>query len=321
MLLGTLLRVAALAKSAAPPPLTRALATNVNGSAAVPKELRALAARLGHDFADPAHLERAITHPSSGLAAASSRFERLEFLGDRVLGLVVAEWLEDVFPGEDEGDAQHRLADLVQARALVYVGREVLGVAGVVRTQARSAAAAAKVSDRGVVGDAVEALIGAVFLDAGYEAARRAVLKAWAPLLERARKAPVPLASAKNRLQEAAQRGGRPDPTYEVLKRDGPAHDPAFTMKCSYAPTPDDVRAAVASARGKHPKRRAEALAAQALLDQLELDAAAECTPSPQPPPQRRVTLPPSESDPSRSSSGTGNVVRATKQLARTPGL
>ena len=277
MLLRNLLRVAALAKSAPPPPVTapvRALAAN--GSAAVPKELRALAARLGHDFADPTHLERAITHPSSGLAA-SSRFERLEFLGDRVLGLVVAEWLEDAFPDEDEGDAQNRHADLVQARALVYVGREVLDVSDVVRTQVRSAASS-KNDDRGVVGDAVEALVGAVFLDAGYEAARRAVLRAWAPLLDRARNAPAPLASAKNRLQDVAQKDGRPRPTYEVLKREGPDQDPTFTIKCSFAPTPDDVRVAVASARGKNPKRRAETLAAQALLDQL--DAAAEPAPA-----------------------------------------
>lgn len=225
-----------------------------------PETLTAVAAKLGHQFRDARALERALTHPSSG-RGASRRFERLEFLGDRVLGLVVAEWLERAFPDDDEGATQLRHADLVRARALVFVGREVLGLGGAV-VHAHGG------RDRGVVGDAVEALVGAVFLDGGYDAARAAVLRAWAPLLDRARDAPAPRDNAKNRLQDVAQKARKPRPTYELLRKDGPDEDPTFTVRVTY-----DGRAAVAAATGKAPKKRAEILAAHSLLAALGDDA------------------------------------------------
>ena len=224
---------------------------------ATPEELASLADRLGHSFQNMSYLESAITHPSSSLVYAS-RFERLEFLGDRVLGLVVAEWLADVYPDEDEGTAQIRHAELVRQTALTAVGEGLKLTEHVV--------GARKAYDTsGVVADAVEAVVGAAFSDGGYESAKPFVLRAWAPLLKNMTRNAAPQRDAKTRLQEFAQRRRKPLPNYECVRKTGPDHNPEYTIRCDY-----DECTATAKAKGKKPTRRAEIRAAEKILEQLK---------------------------------------------------
>mmetsp|Transcript_26424 Transcript_26424/g.79242 ORF Transcript_26424/g.79242 Transcript_26424/m.79242 type:complete len:266 (+) Transcript_26424:163-960(+) len=213
--------------------------------------LVALGGKLGHDFADISLLETAVTHPSTMLVS-SDRFERLEFLGDRVLGLALAEWLEETFPDDSEGMAQVRHARLIQKEALVQVGTG-LGLEAHLRTQLANNRTSA-----GVVADAVEALVAAVFRDAGYDAASAFVRRAWGPLLRAMATEPPPERDAKSRLGEVANRLKRPAPVYES-SREGPDHAPTFSVRCSFG-------GHTATAEGPR-KRHAQTAAAARVLE------------------------------------------------------
>ena len=194
--------------------------------------------------------DRALTHGSQ----AAANYERLEFLGDRVLGLVMAEWLFETFPGEPEGALSKRLNALVTGAVCADIARE-LGVAAQLRLGKQARDDGAADSDN-VLGDVMEALIGALYLDAGLEVARSAIRKGWNSRVKTHSVAPQ---HPKSALQEWAAAHNRRAPAYEVIERSGPHHAPRFTVKASIGALAEAV------AEGSS-KQEAETAAAAALL-------------------------------------------------------
>ena len=187
----------------------------------------ALEGRIGHKFADPALLTTAFTHVSA-LKPARKRgdsYQRLEFLGDHVLGLVVSDMLYRAFPNADEGELSKRLADLVRKESCADVAKS-LGLLDDIKLGQVGASASARLR-KSVLGDICEAVIGAVFLDGGYSAAAQFVERNWT---ERMRKPRRPLRDPKTVLQEWAQGKGLPTPVYREIERTGPHHDPQFRV-------------------------------------------------------------------------------------------
>jgi ribonuclease-3 len=192
-----------------------------------------LVRRLGHDFRDPRLLDRALTHSSvgEGVAPQTSKAprdnERLEFLGDRVLGLLVAERLHADFPEADEGQLSSRLHSLVDKHACGRVGA-LLGIGEAVRLSPGETKSGGRRKE-GVIADAVEAVLAAVYLDGGIDAARKTFDRAWAE--ELAKPPERSLSNPKSALQEWAQGQGRPLPTYSIAGRTGSDHAPTFTVE------------------------------------------------------------------------------------------
>jgi ribonuclease III len=209
---------------------------------------------LGHDPKDLALFELALTHSSVG----GGSYERLEFLGDRVLGMVIARALYERYPSEPEGNLSKRYNALVDRDTCAENGREI-GVPALIRLGKQAREDRASQSDN-VVGDVVEALIGALFLDGGMEAAERLILKLWEPDLSNQRRAPQ---HPKSALQELAAARGVRAPLYEVVSRTGVHHAPKFTVRVSVP------KLGEASAEGTS-KQEAETAAATALLSQLQ---------------------------------------------------
>ena len=217
---------------------------------------KAIEERIGHAFADPRLLTTALTHVSS-LKDPNNRtasYQRLEFLGDHVLGLVISDMLFQAFPHADEGELSKRLSDLVRRETCADVARE-MGLHEVIKLGAVGAGAADRLRTS-VLGDICEAVIGAVYRDGGYPAARQMIEGAWS---ERMRKPLKALRDPKTVLQEWAQGKGLPTPTYREIERTGPHHDPKFRISVEL---PD-----IAPAEGVgSTKRAAEKAAASALL-------------------------------------------------------
>ena len=209
---------------------------------------------LGHEPKDLSLFELALTHASS----RSANYERLEFLGDRVLGQVMARILYDRHPSEPEGYLSRRYNVLVARETCAEIGRE-LGLSSLVRLGKQAREDGAAQSDN-VLGDVVEALIGALSIDGGLEAAERFIRQAWAAHLDEQRKAPV---HPKSALQELAAARGFKAPVYEVVSRSGAHHAPRFTVKVIVA------RLGEAIAEGTS-KQEAETEAATALLSQVQ---------------------------------------------------
>ena len=210
--------------------------------------------RLGHSARDLSLFERALTHSSVG----ADSYERLEFLGDRVLGVVIARALYDRHPDEPEGNLSKRYNALVARETCAEVGRE-LGIPALLRLGKQARGDGANQSDN-VVGDAVEALVGALLLDGGMDQAERFILARWEPLLAGQGRAPQ---HPKSGLQElAAARGCKP-PVYEIVSRTGAHHDPRFTVRVSVG------KLGEATAEGSS-KQEAETAAAAALLEHLQ---------------------------------------------------
>jgi ribonuclease III len=191
------------------------------------KDKVALEESIGYEFADKALLERALTHISalSGKSGRSSSYQRLEFLGDHVLGLAVSDMLFQAFPKADEGELSRRLADLVRRETCADVARAIdlgavikLGVSEVNSGGRRRTA---------ILADVCEAIIGAVFVDGGYGAAAALIERLWG---ERMRAPARPLRDSKTVLQEWAQARGLPTPSYREVARTGPHHDPEFRV-------------------------------------------------------------------------------------------
>jgi ribonuclease-3 len=217
----------------------------------------ALEARIGYRFTDAALVERALTHISglSGPRNPAGSYQRLEFLGDHVLGLVVSEMLFQVFPRANEGELSRRLADLVRKDACADVARQIdLGAAIKLGTSEALAGGRHRPT---ILGDVCEALIGAVFLDGGYPAAAEFIGRFWR---ERMLTPARPLRDPKTVLQEWAQGRGLPAPTYREVARTGPHHDPEFRVAVEL---PDR---APAEGLGRS-KRAAEQAAAAAMLE------------------------------------------------------
>ena len=210
-------------------------------------------ARTGHKPADLSMFERALTHSSR----SDENYERLEFLGDRVLGLVIADWLYALFPAEPEGKLSRRLNVLVSRSTCAEVARD-LDLASQMRLGKQARDDGAFESDN-VLGDMVESLIGALWLEAGYETAKGFIRSAWGERVNRQASAPQ---HPKSALQEWAAANSRRPPAYEVVGRSGPQHAPTFVVKVSIRGVGE------AEAEGLT-KQEAETEAAQALLDQL----------------------------------------------------
>ncbi len=209
---------------------------------------------LGRAPSDLQLFERAVTHASIG----RDSYDRLEFLGDRVLGVVVASWLYERFPNEPEGQMSKRFNALVSRETCAEVGR-ALGVPGHIRLgkQAREDRAA---DSENVVGDVVEALIGALFLDSGLEAAQAFIRSAWAPYVESQKRVPL---HPKSALQELAADRSLAPPHYELIGRTGAHHAPTFRIKVSIKGGGE------AEAEGPS-KQEAETAAAEALLGRMQ---------------------------------------------------
>ena len=197
------------------------------GKAAEKAATAALEARIGHKFADPTLLVTAFTHVSA-LKSTRKRgdsYQRLEFLGDHVLGLIVSDMLYRAFPNANEGELSKRLADLVRKESCADVAKS-LGLVDDIKLGAVGAGAGARLR-KSVLGDICEAAIGAIFLDGGYTAAAQFVERNWT---ERMRKPRRPLRDPKTVLQEWAQAKKLPTPVYREVVRTGPHHDPQFRV-------------------------------------------------------------------------------------------
>jgi ribonuclease-3 len=212
--------------------------------------------RIGYAFKDADLLDRALTHISA-LTTSKSRtgsYQRLEFLGDHVLGLVVSDMLFRTYPKANEGELSRRLADLVRKETCADMAREI-ELGAVIRLGISEAGSGGRSRDA-ILADVCESLIGAVFLDGGYPAAAALVERLWD---ERMRTPVRPLRDAKTTLQEWAQGRGLPTPTYREVSRSGPHHSPEFHIAVELP------RLAPAEGSGKS-KRAAEQAAAQAFL-------------------------------------------------------
>lgn len=212
-----------------------------------------IADTLGRPPSDAKLFERALTHGSHG----RETYERLEFLGDRVLGLVVAHWLYERFPSEPEGKMSRRYNALVARETCAEVGRD-LDLPRHIRLGRQAREDHANLSDN-VVGDVVEAVLGALFIDGGLAPADRFVRTNWAPFLEEQKRAPM---HPKSALQERAAAKNLGVPAYELMSRYGPHHAPRFKVKVSLGKHGD------AEAEGAS-KQEAETAAAAALLEKI----------------------------------------------------
>lgn len=217
---------------------------------------RDLEAVLEYDFQTPETLQRAITHASAAKEVWNA-YERLEFLGDRVLGLVIADQLLEAFPREREGEIARRHVQLVRKETLAEVARR-LNIGDYLILSKGEEEVGARESES-ILCDVMEAILGALYLDGGLEAARRFVVKHWTPLLEADLEPPR---DPKTTLQEWAQGRRHGLPTYQVVGREGPPHAPEFTIEVTVADFPPR------SATGRS-KRHAEQAAATLLLADL----------------------------------------------------
>lgn len=225
-----------------------------------PADQESLAALLGHRFARPALLREALTHPSTDphqRGAASFGYERLEFLGDRVLGLIVAEWLLERFPDEPEGALSRRHTALVRRETLAEIARGI-DLGGQLILSAGEAEYGGRANEA-ILADACEAVIAALYLDGGLAAARNFLRSAFAEAIDRHDQPPT---DAKTALQEWAQARGLPLPDYAVVARSGPDHKPQFVVEVAISGVPP------MTATGNS-KRVAERRAAAAMLAQV----------------------------------------------------
>ncbi|MBO0345967.1 ribonuclease III [Roseibium limicola] len=218
--------------------------------------IKALKSKLGHTFSDEGLLDTALTHASALDPADSGRgsYQRLEFLGDRVLGLVVAGMLHRQFPRADEGELARRYNQLVKRETCAEIATDLnIGAAMCI---GQSEAQTGGRMKSALLADMCEAVIAAIYLDGGFDAAEAFVLRIWKPRMLSFR---GPLRDAKTTLQEWAQSRGLPTPKYDVVSREGPDHAPVFVVGVSVQ--------GVAQGEGKGgSKRIAEQAAAEAVL-------------------------------------------------------
>jgi len=232
------------------------------------RDLDALQARIGHRFNDAGLLEQALTHVSSIRSSEprTGSYQRLEFLGDRVLGLAIAEMLSAAFPGAEEGELSLRSSELVRKETCAEVAA-AWNIGPNIRLGGGEASSGAR-RQPSILGDACEAVIGAVFLDSDYGAAKAVVEAAWR---DRMLSPAADRRSPKAELQEFTQAKGMGLPTYREIARAGPPHRATFRILVEAA--------ALGSAEGVGAsKREAEQAAAGALLAQLAAGAMSEAS-------------------------------------------
>jgi ribonuclease III len=210
---------------------------------------------LGYRFRNPGLLTEALTHPSR---EGEDSYERLEFLGDRVLGLVVAERLYEAFPAAEEGRLAPLLNLLVRRETLAKVAK-TLGLPEFL-TLAPGESASGGRAKPAILADSCEAVIAAIYLDGGLDAAKAFILRSWAPHFAAL---PARATDPKTALQELLQSRGEALPNYREIGREGPPHDPTFTVEVT-----SDTGAGATGVG--HSKRAAEREAAGALLAKLD---------------------------------------------------
>lgn len=222
-------------------------------------DIKELQTRVGHQFSDVDLLREALTHPSTD---GPQNYQRLEFLGDRVLALVIADRLYERYPVIDEGALAQRLNRLVRRETLADVARGLaLGPLLILSRSEREQGGGEK---DGILADSCEALIAALYLDGGIECARRFIHRYWDPRLDAAASA---LKDPKSALQEWVQGRGRPAPEYEIIAQTGPSHRPHFNVRVR-------VRG-LSSAEGEGGNRQtAEKMAASMMLAELGVKVA-----------------------------------------------
>ncbi len=224
--------------------------------------IAALQTRLGVTFRDPSLLEQALTHASVGDGARKTvDNERLEFLGDRVLGLMIAEALMDTFPEAEEGEMSKRFHALVSRDTCAAIARKIeLGAA------MRLAAGETKSGGRSnptILGDALEALIAAIYRDQGYDAVKAVFLPLWRQAIDDS--ADVRRSNPKSFLQEWAAARGKPVPVYNLVSRKGPDHAPVFTIAA-------EVEGLAPQAATGKSRQEAEKAAALSLIEREKLN-------------------------------------------------
>ncbi len=238
------------------------MAAPVSEAAAAERTADRFTEALGHTFADPKLLAEALTH-ASAVPRQKTRgkpargYERLEFLGDRVLGLVIAELLWRRFPNEAEGALTRRHTQLVRRETLAKIARSVELAPHIIMSVGEDAARTRE--SAGILADVCEAVIAALYLDGGLDAAARFIERNWAPLIKADA---TPPRDPKTALQEWAQGRGRGLPRYETVQIEGPAHKRRFTVRASVEGLEPE------SAAGSS-KRAAEIAAAAALLARI----------------------------------------------------
>jgi ribonuclease-3 len=212
-----------------------------------------LLTKLDYRFERPELLEEALTHVSAPNAGGQS-YQRLEFLGDRVLGLAIAEMLYRAFPGAPEGELSRRLAELVRRESCAEIAQS-WDVGPHVKLGAGEAQSGER-KNEAILADVCEAIIGAVFLDGGYDAAQKLIERSFKDLLAAPRR---PLRDPKSALQEWAQAQGLPPPTYTIVEQTGPDHAPRFRIMVKVKGQESDFGLGTS-------KRVAEQAAARSLL-------------------------------------------------------
>jgi len=211
--------------------------------------------KIAYAFSDPALLETALTH--SSVPNTAYDYERLEFLGDRVLGLVIADLLYKHFPAEKEGSLAKRHTGLVRQDSLVGVARG-LGLARHLKLSAGEAKSGGLEKET-ILSDALEGLIGGMYLDGGFAVAHDFIEKFWGDML---RRQTAPPEDAKSRLQEWAQAKSLPLPGYALVGKSGTDHSPQFEIEVS-------VKGVGTAAARAPSKRAAEKLAALRMLEKI----------------------------------------------------
>ncbi len=212
-----------------------------------------IAGLIGHAPGRPELCIQALTHGS----ASADHYERLEFLGDRILGLVIGEWLYELYPDEPEGKLSNRFNQIVSGEVCAEIARGI-GIQPhmILGKQARDDGAIESVN---VLGDMMEALLGALYLDSGLDATRALIRRLWqdrAAGIDHAPKHP------KSALQEWAAAHKRKAPDYQMIDRSGPPHNPRFTVRVEIR----NVGEATATGASK---QEAETAAARALMEKL----------------------------------------------------
>lgn len=213
---------------------------------------------LGYEFKNKKLLEEALTHPSISLQRAEKEiifnYERLEFLGDAVLALIVAELLINKYPSEREGALAKRHSGLVHGEALAIIA-ENLGIAAYIKMTSGEDTSGGR-KNRSNMENTLEAIVGAIYMDGGIEPAKTFVNHHWEKSINDMKEPPR---DAKTSLQEWAQSRGLSIPVYEVIKTTGPAHEPIFIVRVSV----DGLEPMHAEGSSK---KKAEKLAAEMLL-------------------------------------------------------
>ena len=219
------------------------------------RNLKKLEAIIGYEFKDRHYLQRALTHSSTN---DDYNYQRLEFLGDRVLGLVIAHALFEEFRGESEGGLAKRHTALVQGTTCSIIG-QAHNIADFIILSDSEKTAGVHMNEN-IIADVVESMIGAIYIDGGYEAAQKTVLKLWGDNIKTLEEAPQ---DPKTELQEWVQARSLELPKYEIIDRSGPDHAPEFSVKLSVETLGD------LTAQGPS-RRQAEKTAARQMLKALK---------------------------------------------------